>query len=272
MNWLKGHRKTLGIVVVFVVLITIIGLSYLAEGRSTPIGRMAKNVIVTVEKPINALGRGVQNGLESFFSFRKIYKENEALKEENRRLKMDLAVARLTENQLKELESLSEALRYQGIKEGYTPIAANVVSLDDSNLYHLFTIDVGLNQGVYEDALVLHGSGLVGTVYEVGDSWARIMPLLNNNQKISFSVFRDLSLVGIMQGEGGKHISGFMLDSEAGVIEGDTLVTSSVGRYPPGIEIGKVVKVEFNNHTQLRTVSIEPSVNFDKLQKVLVIL
>ena len=63
-----------------------------------------------------------------------------------------------------------------------------------------------------------------------------------------------------------------MLDSEAKIHEGDELITSGMGVYPAGIEIGKVTKVRYDSDEQLLRVDIKPSVEFESLQKVSVIL
>lgn len=63
-----------------------------------------------------------------------------------------------------------------------------------------------------------------------------------------------------------------MLDDKADVSEGDKLVTSGMGVYPAGIEIGKVVKVRYDSNAQLQRVDVKPSVDFESLQKVTVVL
>ena len=63
-----------------------------------------------------------------------------------------------------------------------------------------------------------------------------------------------------------------MLDSNAKVSEGDKLVTSGMGLFPAGIEIGRITKVRYDSNEQLQYVDIKPSVSFKSLQKVSVIL
>ncbi len=54
--------------------------------------------------------------------------------------------------------------------------------------------------------------------------------------------------------------------------EGDRLVTSGMGLFPAGIEIGRITKVRYDSDEQLQKVDIKSSVDFKSLQKVAVIL
>ena len=60
---------------------------------------------------------------------------------------------------------------------------------------------------------------------------------------------------------------------EASVIQGDTIQTSGLGGiYPKGITIGTVKQIIPTKNLTNRYVLIEPAVNFNKLETVLVIL
>lgn len=79
-------------------------------------------------------------------------------------------------------------------------------------------------------------------------------------------------MIGVVEGSADGKLSGFMLDNKAKVSEGDKIITSGMGMYPAGIEIGKVTKVKYDSNAQLQKVTIKPSVEFKSLQKVSVIL
>ena len=81
-----------------------------------------------------------------------------------------------------------------------------------------------------------------------------------------------MKLIGVVEGSSDGTLSGFMLDSNAKVEEGDRLVTSGMGLFPAGIEIGRITKVRYDSDEQLQKVDIKSSVDFKSLQKVAVIL
>ena len=67
-------------------------------------------------------------------------------------------------------------------------------------------------------------------------------------------------------------VAGYMLDSESLVSQGDTLLTSGLGTYPEGLEIGTVQEVAYNSNTLLKEITVETAVDFKSLEKVAVII
>jgi len=272
MKWIKAHKFLTGIICTVLILCLIIVLSFLSRGSTTLVGRQIERATAFVQKPISQAVYGVRDGL---FRFREVFEQNEELREENARLKREIISIRLMERDLQELRELAEILNYENMSYEQNMTTANVISLDGTNWFNIFTIDKGTNDGVYKDSVVINGDGLIGTVMEAGSSWSKVISIIDETNKVSFIVLRDPDLVGIMQGDGNGKLEGFMLDNQAGVTVGDTLLTSGIGMepmYPKGIEIGRVTSVEYNADTQLKTVTIEPSVEFGNLRKVAVIL
>ena len=81
---------------------------------------------------------------------------------------------------------------------------------------------------------------------------------------------RNKNFKGIITGSVSYELSGYLFDPLAEVIVGDKLLTSGLGIYPPGILIGEVIEVSRTTDQLLKTVTVEPSVNFKRLNKVLV--
>ncbi|MCL1809021.1 MAG: rod shape-determining protein MreC [Clostridiales bacterium] len=272
MKWMKEHKFLTGVACTVLALCIVIVLSYLTGGSTGFVGRQIGNVTTLVQKPIASASYAVKNGI---FKFRDTVAENDELKEENARLKQEITKIRLTERDLQELRELAGAFNFDGTAYDYNMVAANVISLDGTNWFNIFTIDRGADDGIYKNAVVVNGSGLIGTVMEAGSDWAKVISIIDETNKVSFIVLRDPDMVGILQGDGSGGLAGFMLDNQAGIIEGDVLVTSGMGMdpmYPKGIEIGKITSINYNMDTQLKTIAIEPSVKFKNLRKVAVVL
>jgi rod shape-determining protein MreC len=257
---------------VFLILTIVIVISYQNIGNNTVLGRSIDKVFSLVQGPVSNAGNGVKSGLKGIFQFRSILRENEDLKNQVTDLNRQLIQAKLTDSELAELRSLSNILGYVNVTPNYNYVTANVAAMDGSNWFNLFTINAGTDDGIYKDAVVINGDGLIGRVLDVGSNWAKVISVIDESNSVSFKVFRDLNLLGILTGDGKGGLEGYMIDPEAAVIEGDVLVTSGMGMYPEGIPIGKVKKVEWNNDTLLKTVTIEPSAYFKNLQKVTVLV
>lgn len=272
MNWLREHKVLTVILSVFLALAIVIVVSYQNIGNTTALGRGIDKVFALVQGPVSNAGNGVKSGLKGIFQFRSILKENEELRNQIADLNRQLIQAKLTDSELAELRSLSNILGYENVAPNYNYVTADVVAMDGSNWFNLFTINAGTDDGIYKDAVVINGDGLIGRVLETGSDWAKVISVIDESNSVSFKVFRDLKLLGILTGDGKGGLEGYMIDPEAAVIEGDVLVTSGMGIYPEGIPIGKVKKVEWNNDTLLKTVTIEPSAYFKNLQKVTVLV
>ena len=164
-------------------------------------------------------------------------------------------------------------LSYTSVQNSQSYVTGDVIAMDSSNWFNIFTINVGTDQGVKKDAMVINGDGLVGRVYEAGSDWAKVISIIDETNNVSFQVFRDSSesYLGVLTGDGMGGLKGYMLDSDASVIEGDTVVTSGIGIYPSGIVIGKISEVVVNTDSLLKEINLETSVDFKNVQKVMVL-
>lgn len=272
-KWLREHVVITVLIAVALALVILLVTSFLHLGNSSPIGRGLIGVITTIQEPVSNAAGGVSNGIRNLLSFRSIAKENERLKEEVAELKQELIVLQFSEQELEELRQLSQVLNYESVKNSQSYVTGDVIAMDGSNWFNIFTINVGTDQGVEKDAMVINGDGLVGRVYEAGRDWAKIISIIDEMNNVSFQVFRDSneSYLGVLTGDGTGGLRGYMLDSEASVIEGDTVVTSGIGIYPAGIVIGKISEVVVNTDSLLKEVILEPSVDFKNVQKVMVL-
>ncbi len=272
MNWLRGHKILTTILTILLALAVIILVSYSNMGNSTVFGRSVQKVVSFVQGPVTSAGNGVRSGMEGIFQFRSILRENTELKEQISDLNREIIKIKLTEAELSELRYLSNILGYENATSSYNYVTVDVVAMDGSNWFNLFTINAGSDDGIYKYAVVINGDGLIGRVLEVGKDWAKVISVIDESNSVSFTVFRDIQLLGILSGDGKGGLKGYMIDPEAAVIEGDILITSGMGMYPEGIPIGKVQKVELNNDTLLKTVTIDPSAYFKNLRKVSVLV
>ena len=241
-------------------------------GGSTILGKGFQSVMTVIEKPFSSATGGIKSTFEGIFQYKAVLADNEALKKENEDLKQQNLELKLKREELTQLESLSGAFGFAPFAGNGKAVAGNIISLDNSNLFHTFVIDVGSAKGIKVNNIVVDGNGLIGRVREVDQNWSKVVSILDENNNVSFQVLRQDSIQGVLSGNGAGKLKGFLLDSEAKVVEGDILVTSGVGLYPQGIRIGKVAKVTFDKDLQLKVIIVAPTVKFSNLQKVAVFL
>jgi rod shape-determining protein MreC len=273
MRWIRDHSKAVAVLAAFTALAVTVLVSRQTFGESNVLGRAAGKILNLIQTPFAYVGGLVDDRLSVTFVTGDMAEENEALAERVRELERELTEAKLSANDLAALKRLSDALNYSGLDEGREIVTADVVALDESNGFNIFTINAGSDDGVAKDSVVIDGDGLIGRVMTVGDSWAKVISIIDETNKVGFQVFSNLEWLGVLHGDGNGGLTGYMLDESVSVREGDRLITSGIGGiYPRGVTIGKVTGVEWNHDTPLKTVQVEPAAYFKNIRKVTVLI
>ncbi len=264
------HRKQIILVLVVLALAGILVASFLSVGSDTWLGRTAETVIQWVQKPFTAAGNAVHGTLYRIAHAKELEAENAELKERVAELEAELRDAKLSRVKMLELTALEQALNDNGLA-GRDLVTTRVTALDRSNWYSAVTIGAGTKDGVAKDDVVVSAQGLVGRVISVGPGWAKVLCVIHDSQNVSFRVFRNLDVLGIVSGAGDGTLSGYLLDTDAILEAGDTLITSGMGIFPENVPIGRVTSFRQDEDSRLVRFTAEPFVDFSKLDVVTVI-
>ncbi|MDO4552472.1 MAG: rod shape-determining protein MreC [Bacillota bacterium] len=270
-GFFQEHTRLTIVLSTVLVLLILMVASYARHGSNSLLGNAIEKGLVFLQEPVSQAGDGLANTLRGVFQFRSILAENQELLEENEALQRELVLQSLKAEELSELQALSEGLSYVSRLESYDYLAADVVAMDASDWFSVFTINAGTDRGVKEDSTVINGDGLVGRVLSVGTDWAKVISIIDESNNISFKVYRDMSILGILSGTGAGMLEGYLLDPDASIIEGDVLITSGMEIYPEGVVIGTVTSITWDNDALLKRVEVEPGVFFRNIQKVAVL-
>lgn len=270
-KWIKEHLRLIIISSSILILLILTGASYAWKGEVSPPGRIIQSITNFVTEPVSKGTNAAASVIKGVFQFKDVVKENEKLKKENEKLKNELVKNSLKKSDLDELRKLSATLAYKDVELPEKKITGQVVSMDTSLWFRIFTINLGEKDGVHKDDVVINSDGLVGRVMDCGGGWAKVVSILDNNTDISFRVYRDPNMIGILRGNGKDGLEGYMLDENAKVVEGDLVISSGLMLYPKGIPIGKIKKIVQDNDSLLQKVEVEPSVNFKNLRIVSVV-
>lgn len=270
MKWFREHLRLTILATVVLLLLTVTVASFLHQGSSSWLGGQVQRAGAFLQEPLTEGSRGVAAALRAVFQWKDLLAENRALAEENEALRAELAEAVLDRDELAQLTGLTEALRFIDPQERFDYVTGAVIAKDGSRWYKTFTVNVGTGEGVRRDAAVINGDGLIGRILDAGTGWSKVISIVDENNSVSFQVFRDPGLVGVLTGDGKGRLTGYLLAENATVVEGDVLVTSGMEIYPRGVPIGKVTAIGWDENSLLRTVEVEPSVDFNDLRLVTV--
>ncbi|MBU0548942.1 MAG: rod shape-determining protein MreC [Candidatus Omnitrophica bacterium] len=154
----------------------------------------------------------------------------------------------------------------------YPLTAASVIAYDPSNLSSIIIIDKGRREGIIRDCAVITNDGLVGRIIEAGNSTSKVLLINDLNSGVAAFIQRSRSQ-GLASGSLGGGIMLRYLSPEADVQISDLVVTSGLGGlYPKGILIGEISGIRQEDNRPEKIALLEPSVNLNKLEEVLVVL
>lgn len=241
------------------------------------------SIIRKVAYPIMNVFSDVTNKTTGFIDEKYIHNEKDqkikTLEQENEKLRKQLSDNIFSAKELKELNELKRVLNYheEQIFEKY--VSADIIAKDSNGFYTNFVISAGLAEGIKKGDLVLSGNGVVGVVENAQQEYSRVISIMDSSISLSFGAVRNEKINGIasqnISSEKFKSIDegllrGYVFE-DAPILVGDILVTSGMGEYPKGIEIGEVFEVFEDDESLLKYITIKPYTNFTNLTKVMVV-
>jgi rod shape-determining protein MreC len=262
----------------WLVLIVFIGTFWLINNTSSE-----RHNISVLEKMIRDAYTPLQSGVvefkenlgqvNAFFaSKQEMHQEIGRLQEENQRLIMENQVLREDKMELRRLRSL---LGFRDISlDKYQMVGARVIARSPNNWYRNIVIDKGTDSGIRKGMAVISPHGLVGRVASVSRESAHVDLIIHREIAVGAIVQENRETQGIVEGLGiNQNLRMVNIPYYSTIKEGYHIITSGLSEsYPKGINIGRVKEVELQPDGILLSALVEPSVDFDKLEEVLVIV
>ena len=182
------------------------------------------------------------------------------------------AEIRQENNRLREQLGFSRSLSYKHIP-------AEVIGRDPDNLFSAIVINKGKYSGVTANMPVIawqNGTqGLVGKVIQAGQFESLVMPLYDLSAHAA-SRFAESRYEGIVEGQGNPDFPLRMRfirkQARDEISYGDIVISSGMGGiYPPGINIGRVNRVHYQENEISMEVELDALIDFTRLEYVFVI-
>jgi rod shape-determining protein MreC len=202
-----------------------------------------------------------------------LLKQNQALREENERLRIESLQAA---EALRENARLREQVDWRQLQKKWTLKSATVVARDPANWWRTVQIDLGSRDGMKTNLPVLTSEGLVGRIASVSFARAQVVMIGDPDCKVPALVAetRDMGIVGA-GGPLDRSLATLHCYSSknANLKPGQNVITSDLSEiFPKGIPIGKIVdtrEVEYGLYTEAR---VKLAVNLSALEEVWVLL
>ncbi len=219
-----------------------------------------------VQRGAAGLTGSIRDAWSGYGNLRGVRAENDELKRQLGALQVQFQQERARAERARQLERLLGF--QQDLQVETTP--ASVIGASASLEFRGITIDRGLNTGVTANMAVIAPTGLVGRIVTPTAHASKVQLLIDRNAAAGALVERTRAQ-GIVVGSGADMLRMDFVAATGDVKVGDTIVTSGVdGIYPKGFVIGKVEQVD-NGNGIYKSIRVRPSVEFNKLEDVLVV-
>jgi rod shape-determining protein MreC len=196
------------------------------------------------------------------------------VRHENSRLKQDINSLRRDNSRYKELlathERLRKLLQFKEVIRRPV-IAAQVIGQDPTGWFKSIIIDKGKRAGLKWDMPVVNASGVVGRIVSISTDYAKVLLIIDQNSAVDCLTqqSRDRGMVKGLTTDVCK--MDYMAKSSDAVV-GEMVITSGLGGiFPKGLPVGRISRVKEIYGDFFKEIEVMPSVDFSKLEEVLVI-
>ena len=253
-----------------VVVLLAAGLIAMAlGGYLTPLSRVFLAPLISAQTWVATRYQAIQSLITAPADVAALRQQNAVLEAEVASLQVQVIEL---QQQVTEAQVLSTLVDYARSRPENRYIAAAVIARDPSPFMHYVIINRGSDDGLRRGMPVVTQQGLVGQVAAVTAGAARVQLINDPGSLINVLLQQsdaEASLAGQMTGE----ITVEMIPQDANVQAGDLVVTSGLGgNYPPNLVIGQVSTVRTLPYDLFQSASVQPAVDFTRLEIVLVII
>lgn len=255
--------------------VIVMFISFTLNLKGGPLNTIAGYVFIPMQQGINTVGEWITDKTDNLKSMSHAVEENKLLKEQIEELNTELSSMKLEQYKLDDWQKLyEEEEKYSQ----YRKLPAQIIYSRSTNWFNGFIINKGENDGIEVGMNVIASGGLVGSVYDVGPTYAKVRSIIDDSSSVGGMTLStsDFCLVsGNLQMLNEDRVIEFTnLKCKDGEIEpGEEIITSYLSdKYLPDILIGHVqsIKKDANNLTHSGTITT--AVDFEHLRYVLVIL
>jgi rod shape-determining protein MreC len=272
MGLFKRLRDTVLVVVLLALPFFFLRASIRRPEELSAVDRTILRLAAPLQYAAAALSRGTSRLVGQYVYLVDVKADNDKLVYENARLRAgqrELADALAENRRLRRLLGLKDTVQHE-------TVSALVVSKDTTEYFRVWhlTLDAP-NAQIRPNMPVISLDGAVGTVLRVADHEADVQLTVDSGFGVDVVVERT-GARGFVRGSGDRSKYAVRVEyvPRTDLVEvGDLLVTSGVGcRFPKGVPVARVTKVLRRDFGIYQTVEAEPTVDFSRLEEVLVVL
>lgn len=261
LSFIRILAKKFAIVILFISAFALMMLNKTETVLVEKTSSLATDMVSPMVDILVVPARAIAGIYDYFRGLKNVYKDNQTLREENKRLMSlyDKSKVLEVENKL-----LSNLLNYVPPADAKYMTARVVAEEGDGFSHSVIAYTNGL-EAVHKGQVALGERGVVGRVDRVGKMYSKVILITDINSKIPVMVERT-RVRGILAGNNTPNPKMVFIPLDAELNVGDRIITSGVaGVFPPGLPVGRVSSIEKNN------VKIKPFNDLDAMEFIRIV-
>ncbi|HWQ83023.1 MAG TPA: rod shape-determining protein MreC [Anaerolineales bacterium] len=263
---IKPSTRTLQIIVLVLLVAGAILLAL--GGYLAPVSRYVLAPVVNAQTWLATRYQAIENFFNAPQDLARLRQTNQELEAEVARLEAEIINLN---QQLSETRVLSALVDFARAQPENRYLAAAVIGRDPSPFLQDLIINRGSDDGIRRGMPVVTDRGLVGRISRVTANAASIQLITDPATIVNIRLEPSRAqavLIGSITGE----VTLEQIPQSAEVQPGDLLLTSGLGgNYPGNILIGQITGVRSRDLDLFQSASVQPTVEFDQLEIVLII-
>ena len=264
------NRRPLYIGLIVALLFLGFALDWL--GYMSPVRGLVQSALIPIQSALADTAQEVNRQFETSADIQALEARNAELETLSNGLMVENARLREVE---RENELLRQLLNYTRNNPQFnyetTSVKGRSIGFDPTNLLYFVYTDVGVRHGVAKGMPVITDRGLVGRVAAVGPNSAQVLMLIDPASSVN-AIIQNSRVTGVIRGNIDGTISMERIPPNEKVNPGDIVLTSGLGgNFPDKLIIGQVTEVIQRDQDMFQSARIRPTVDFGKLETMLVI-
>ena len=261
LSYIRILAKKFAIVILFLTAFALMLLNKTESVVLEKTSSLATDVISPVVDLLVVPARMVAGVYDYFAEIKEVYKDNQDLREENKKLLglYDKMKVLEVENRL-----LANLLNYVTPPEAKY-VTARIIAEEGDAFSHSVIAYTGDSDKIKKGQVVLSDRGVVGRVDKVGHMYSKILLITDINSRIPVMVEKN-RVRGILAGDNTSVPQMVFIPLDAELDVGDRIITSGVaGVFPSGLPVGQISSIEKNK------VTVKPYSNLNSLEYVRIV-
>ncbi len=268
---LLGNKLFWLVLLVVIVALVTMSQTSLPRENITVLEKAVHYIYTPLQNGVGGLGGHWGNLRDLFTDKRTLHDRIEELEKRNAQMAIDNQILREYEAQNQRVQSI---LKFQQDSlDIYDLKAAAIIARSANNWSKTLIINVGESDGIQRGMPVITPYGLVGRINSVSLNSSQVSLITDREMAIGVILQRSRETNGIVEGTGDSNqLRMNNIPYYSSVEKNDRVITSGLSStYPKGIDVGIIERVNAEPSGLLLSAEVKPTVNFDRLEEVLVI-